>query len=206
MLLYRVIPYVEEALPGSLGHPLCLTSRQGEGRLDNPAHYTVFYYALEPSGAVGETFGDVPEWTPSLFRSAGVRGSVWALATYMMADRVRLLELDSAPNLADRGLRPTQVIERNRSASQGWALKIYFERNHVGERLWDGVRWWSYHRPAWRIVGYWGSELPAVLKIEPLELDHPAVIDAAYELGRVLARPGSFPRQVGGVGIDEKSA
>ncbi|SHM54646.1 RES domain-containing protein [Cryptosporangium aurantiacum] len=205
MLLYRVIPYRVDARPGSLGHPLCLTVRQGEGRLDNPAHYTVAYFALEPSGAVGETFADVPDWTAEMFRSAGA-GSVWALATYMLANRVSLLELDSASNLVDRGLRPTQVIERNRSASQAWARKIYRERNDFGERLWDGVRWWSYHRPGWRIVGYWGSELPAVLKIEALGLEHPAVVDAAYELGRMFDRPAPSPRPVDGAGLGERSA
>jgi hypothetical protein len=143
---------------------------------------------MEPSGAVGERFGDDPEWSDAMFRTAEVPGSVCALATYMLADQARLLELDNGLNLADRGLRPTQVIERNRSASQAWALKIHSERNDRGERLWDGVRWWSFHRPAWRIVGYWGSDQPAVLKTELLDMSHPAVVDAACELGRGVVR------------------
>ncbi|GAA0259594.1 hypothetical protein GCM10009539_51250 [Cryptosporangium japonicum] len=192
MLLYRVIPHVSGVQPGLPGHALHVSPRQGDGRFDNPAHYRITYFALEASGAVGESFGDVPDWTRQMFSPECTPGSVSALVTYRLADRVRLLELDSAPNLAERGLRPSQVIERNRSASQTWALRIYGERNQRGDRLWDGVRWWSYHRPAWRIVGYWGEEPPAVLKIEPLDLDHPAVVDAAFELGRAVgaARAG----------------
>ncbi|MFG1924211.1 RES domain-containing protein [Cryptosporangium sp. NPDC048952] len=188
MLLYRVIPYLETATAGTPGHPLYVSPHQSSGRLDNPTHYATLYFALEPSGAVGERFGDEVEWTDDTFRPAGVPGSVCSLVTYRLADHVPLLDLDDASNLAARGLRPTQVIERNRSATQGWALRIFSEQNHRGQRLWDGVRWWSFHRPAWRIVGYWGTEPPVCLKAEPLGLGHPAIVDAGQELGR--DRPG----------------
>lgn len=193
MLLYRVIPYLEAAGEGDPGHPLYVNPAQGDGRLDNPTHYSILYFALEESGAIGERFGDETDWTDDMFKPAALPGSVCSLATYRLADQAPLLDLDHAANLTDRGLRPTQVIERNRSATQAWALKIFMERNHRGERQWDGIRWWSYHRSTWRIVGYWGAELPRVLDCEPLGLTHPAVIDAGQELRRDRAgRTGSY--------------
>jgi len=186
MFLYRVFPYAPNATVGSCGHATYLHRPQGMGRLDNPGCYAVWYLACEPSGAVGETFGDLDEWSDSMLPFPKIPGSRRALATYSFPDDLQLLEMDSAQNLLDRGMRPTQVIERNRSATQAWALRIYRERNDRGESLWQGVRWWSYHRPQWRIQGYWGSRTPNLVSVEPLNMQHPALVDAATALRKII--------------------
>ena len=184
MLVYRVHPHLPGAAPDSPGHPLYL-STQGRGRLDNPGHYQIWYLALEPAGAIAEAFGDLDPWDAAMFRSCLIPGSCYALATYLVDDDVTLLDLDDARNLYTRGLRPTQVIERNRAATQAWALSVYNERNDRGQRTWQGIKWWSYHRPQWRIIGYWDKRTPSLLTIEELSLNSPAITDAATSLKRL---------------------
>ncbi len=185
MLLYRVVPYLASATPGEPGHPSYLHRPQGRGRLDNPSEYDCWYLSEQEAGAVGEVFADLLSWTDDMFAAPYLPGATRALATYEITDDTPLLELDDARNLLARSLRPTQVIERNRPATQAWALNIYNERNPgTGARLWAGVRWWSHHRPQWRVMGIWGVT-PTSLRVDPLNLGHPAVIDAA----RVLAKP-----------------
>lgn len=186
MLLYRVFPYAGAAASGEPGHPLYLHRPQGASRLDNPKEYDCWYLAAEASGAIGETFGDLGVWVPGMFAFPLVAGAVKALGIYRIDDDTPILDLDDARNLLDRGLRPTQVIERNRSMTQAWALKIFQERNTGGDRRWNGVRWWSYHRPQWRIYGLWEIE-PACVEVQELNLEHPAVQHAAAALARPIA-------------------
>lgn len=184
MLFHRVIPYLRDAAVGCPGHPLYLNPAQGEGRLDNSDRYLVYYFSIESSGAVGEKFGRRQEWTESMFADPGASGGVYSLVMYWLPDEIRLLDLNNAANLHTRGMRPTQVVEPNRSATQEWVLPIFDERNVRGARRWDGVEFWSSFRSSWRIVGYWGTTEPLVLKVEQLEMRHPAVVDAARSLGR----------------------
>lgn len=119
-----------------------------------------------------------------MFRCPSIPGSRQALATFHLDDDTPLLDLDDARNLYSRGLRSTQVIERNRTATQAWALSVYNERNDRGMRAWQGIRWWSYHQPQWRIIGYWGDNAPRPLATEELIMTSPAVSDAATTLRR----------------------
>jgi hypothetical protein len=96
-----------------------------------------------------------------------------------------ILNLDHALTLHERGMRPTAVVERNRAASQKWALRIFQEANYNGDPLWCGVEWWSFHRPHWRVLALWGV-VPVFVKVEQLDLTHAAVVDAADSLGRVI--------------------
>ena len=185
MLAYRVFPYIPGTADGLPGSPSYLHKPQGSGRLDNPAHYAVWYLASEESGAIGETFGDLPEWTDAMFIYPDLQGGRRALGTYHLPDDVPLLDLDDAKVLLQRGLRPTQVIERNRSATQKWALSIFDERGHQGVRLWAGVRWWSYRSPSWRILGVWGAT-PTCVHVANLTTTHPAIEDAATVLSKTL--------------------
>src|SRR6266567_4725416 len=50
------------------------------------------------------------------------------MPAHIVDDDIALLDLDDA-NLYTRGQRPTQVIERNRAATQAWALSVCNERN-----------------------------------------------------------------------------
>jgi len=185
MLVYRVFPQLPSAAVGTLGHAQYLHAKQGLGRLDNPGHYLVWYLACSPTGAIGETFADLDIWSDSMFVYPGLAGSRRSLATYSIPDDLPLLDLDDAKNLLDRGLRPTQVVERNRSATQAWALRIFDERNDRGSRMWNGVKWWSIHRPQWENIGYWGNAAPTVENVETLTTSHAALKDAA----RALSKP-----------------
>lgn len=188
MFAYRVFPYLVGAAEGDPGSPTYLHPTQGKGRLDNPGEYLVWYFALEPTGAVGEVFADQPFFSEDMFDVPFLAGARRSLGTYLLPDDVTLLELDDARALFTRGLRPTQVVERNRSATQSWALDVHRERNDRGDRMWCGVRWWSYHRPGWRIVGAWDVH-PEVVAVDDLTLKHPAVVDAARTLKKQIINP-----------------
>jgi hypothetical protein len=185
MLVYRVFPYLASAREREPGHPLYLHPGTAQGRLDNPQHYQVWYLALEASGAVGEALGNLREWGEDVFAYPGLPGSRRSLATYTLPDETPLLDLNNSRTLLERGLQPRQVVERNRAATQEWALRIFQERNGAGDPAWAGVIWWSVHAPHWRIVGYWGQTTPELLKVEELDLNHPAVIDAATTMNRL---------------------
>jgi len=185
VLLYRVFPYLAATGPGDPGHPGYLHGPQGKGRLDNPDEYACWYLSAEASGAVGEVFADLGRWGPEMFDVPFLAGGERALGVYEVPEGAPVLDLDDAKNLLDRGLRPTQVIERNRPATQAWALNIFQERDAGGSRRWKGVRWWSYHRPQWRIFGLWDIA-PANVTVEVLGLGHPAVLNAARALSKPL--------------------
>lgn len=185
MLLYRVFPHLDLATsPAEPGHALYVHRPQSSGRLDNPADFSVWYLAAESSGAIGEVFGDLHEWTEDMFKFPALDGARRCLGTYLIPDTTALLDLDDSYNLYTRGLRPTQVVERNRSATRAWAKRVWDERGPSGERCWSGVRWWSYHRPQWRIIGLWGL-VPEVVQVEALSMSHPAIVDAGQALSRV---------------------
>jgi hypothetical protein len=186
MLLYRIFPYSKSATPGSPGHPLYLYPYQRDGRFDNPSDYLIWYLACESSGAVGEVFGDLPEWEDAMFDFPAIPGSRRALAIYQVPDGTPFLEMNDANNLLERGLRPTQVVHRNRSDTQNWSLKVFGEVDLRGQRKWHGIRWWSFQRPHWSAVGYWEKAGLTVLKVEDLDVAHPAVIDAASSLCKMI--------------------
>lgn len=96
-----------------------------------------------------------------------------------------------------RSLRPTQVVTRNRPVSQGWGYDIWNERDphDTSTRRWQAVKWWSYQRPQWEIIGSWIR--PALVRVDRLNLDHAAMQEAAEALCRRL--PGSPSAAAGGV-------
>jgi hypothetical protein len=183
MLLYRVFPYIPGAVAGAPGSGEYLHKPQGAGRLDNPRHYDVWYLATEPAGAIAEVFGDQYEWSNAMFPFPKLPGSNRALGTYSIPDGSNILDLDDARELVRRGLRPTQIVERNRAVTQQWALDIFNEKSHHVGPMWDGVRWWSFHRPSWGVIGLWGFA-PTLVNVDPLDVDHIAVKDAANSLSK----------------------
>ncbi|MFZ0216465.1 MAG: RES family NAD+ phosphorylase [Candidatus Dormiibacterota bacterium] len=190
MLVYRVFPYLAEARPGEPGHPDYVHPEQGSGRLDNPDLYLVRYLTTEPSAAIGETFAHLTYWNRAMLRFPGLPGARRVLGVYSLDEEaVPLLNLDDARVLLERNLRPTQVIERNRPATQAWARRIYEEQS------WDGVRWWSYHRPQSTILGVWREGAIHSERTEDL-WEHPAFADAARALAKLVipAESGSMLR------------
>lgn len=190
MFVYRIIPYKDSAEPGKPFSPQYLHPIQGAGRIDNPNDYQVWYVTREPQAAVAEVFGNLHVWTEEMFQfdstNPAFGGAVRALVTYKIPDELSTLDLDHALALHERGMKPTSVVERNRSATQTWALRIFRERNNAGKAKWQGVEWWSFHRPHWKVLGLWGIT-PQFHKLEVLSLSHDAVVDASETLGKVTS-------------------
>jgi len=180
VLLYRVFPWLRGARAGHPGHPLYVPV-QGAGRLDNPEHYSVVYASDAPAGAVAEAFGWLSAWDESMLRGLPVLpASVQALATLEVPDDAAVCDLDDASRLVEVGLRPSQVVTRDRDVTQAWALDLY----KAGR--WAGVRWWSYYDPRWGSHGVWVGAGLRVVDITPLTLHHESLVAAAEVLNRPL--------------------
>jgi len=181
VFLYRAFPWLSSARPGEPGHPLYVPSPQGAGRADNPEHYLSLYLSSAPAGAVAEAFGNFPSWTPNIFVRPELPGLVRALGTYQLSEDARICDLDDAPTLGRLGLRPSDVVTRQKEITQRWALRIFREGQ------WIGFRWWSYYDPRWYSYALWERSRLSVERVEPLALDHPAVVEAADVLRRPRA-------------------
>jgi RES domain-containing protein len=179
VLLYRVFPYLARAKKGEPGHPLYVHPAQGKGRWDNPARYLAWYMAHEPSSAVGEAFANVTTWRDEMFAFPQIPGAQRALGVYRLADDLPYVDLDDAQTLVERTMRPSQVVERNPPFTQGKALEIYQEQR------WNGIRWWSFHRPQWRVWCVWDVH-PECEDVQDLDVTHVAVRDAASTLVRPI--------------------
>lgn len=192
MLVYRVSPYDDSASEGNPGHPDYLHKPQGKGRIDNPRAYDSWYYAQAPEAAVGEVFGDITKWDDDMFEMPVLPRAYRVLGTYELPDDLSILDLDDAQNLLQHGLRPTQVIARNRATTQTWPMCIFQEADHSGERKWSGVRWWSFQRPQWTVMCLWNDAaqdpLHTLVNVEVLYIGHPVIADAARTLGKVLPK------------------
>lgn len=183
--LYRVVPWLPDAEPGQPGHPLHVdASRQGGGRADNPRHYRALYLSEVPQGAVGEVFGDLAVWSEEMFVVPWLPGAVRSLATLRADPPPEVLDLDDASVLVSLGVRPTEVVGRDRDRTQEIALSVWLQGR------WQGLRWWSWWRPVWRNQILWAPlDAPdpwplEAISVEPLHLNHPAVRLAAEVLRR----------------------
>lgn len=179
MLLYRVFPYLATAAEGDPGHPLYVHPAQGAGRFDNPSHYLAWYLAAETVSAVGESFAHLSAWRDKMFEFPLIPGARRALGTYELPDDLPYVDLDDPQRLVDLGVRPSQVVERNRPYTQALALRIYQEKKY------NGIRWWSFHRPQWRVYCLWEID-PTVAQIDLLTTSHIAVQSAARTLAKAI--------------------
>lgn len=184
MLVYRVFPFLESARPGNPGHPQYEHRPQLVGRADHPDYY-VWYLARQPEAAVGESFGNLAEWSDSMFEFPLIPGSRKSLGIFRLHDDLRTLDLDVPSQLVRLGLRPTQVVTRNLPVTQAWAHRIWTERDtqDTSRRRWDAIEWWSYHHPNWTILASW--ERPVLQEVVRLDCDNLAVRDAAEVLARI---------------------
>jgi RES domain len=189
--LYRVFLALPNARPRDPGGALHVPA-QGGGRLDNPDLFRVLYLGDSPSGAIAETFGRFPEWTPAILEgSPSLPGSIRSLARYQCADNEPICDLDDPARLLALNLRPSEVVSREYARTRAWARQIF----QLG--AWVGVKWWSYYDPRWASIGLWNAGRLTVEEIVPLQLDHPALLEAARTILRrvVLSRP--LPRRHG---------
>lgn len=185
VLVHKIFPYLPSAPEGEPGHPMYEHRPQRGGRLDHPDYY-VWYLTPQAQAAVGEVFGNLASWEHSMFHAPQVPGARRALGVYWLPDDLQVLDLDDPTELVQRGLRPTQIVVRNLAVTQAWAHRIWDERDahDTTRHRWQAVQWWSYHRPFWPVLGSW--QRPELDHIEDLDLDHPAVRDAAKALIRPL--------------------
>jgi len=187
--LFRVLPYLASARAGEPGHPLYVSPSTGAGRVDNPGRYGVLYVGDAAAGAVAEAFGWMPEWSALMLRGRpALAGSVHALTRYELADDAGVCDLDDASRLVDLGLRPSQVVTRERAVTQAWALAL-FEQGAFA-----GVRWWSYYDPRWGSHGLWDTARLRPVDVERLTITHAAVLEAAEALVRPFASFGAAGR------------
>jgi hypothetical protein len=179
--LYRVLPYLHDAERGEPGHPLHVPPSIGAGRIDNPERYDVLYVGDNPACAVAEAFGWAPRWTAGLLRGPpALPGSMRALVTYELPDDTAICDLDDADRLVELALRPSRVVTRDRAVTQAWALDLFARGEFVG------ARWWSYYDPEWGSLGLWAPAQLTVAHVAPLTVDHPALLDAAAAIVRVI--------------------
>ncbi|GAF47569.1 RES domain-containing protein [Rhodococcus wratislaviensis] len=184
MLVYRVFPYLSAAAPGQPGHPSYEHRPQRGGRVDHP-DYHLWYLSRLAEAACGESFGNLARWEASMLEFPLLPGSRRALGVFELPDDLRVLDLDDPAQLVRLGLRPTQVVTRNLTVTQGWGHRIWSETEpHTGDRAWQAVAGWSYHRPQWSVLASWLR--PALVRVEPLDLDHPAILDSAKALQRIV--------------------
>lgn len=178
MLLWRVFPFLETASDRSQpGHPLYVHPRQVRGRWDNP-EYSLLNLAEEPAGAIGESFGNLTRWSPSMLTFPMLPGSERRLGVYRFDESVQpMCDLDDSPTLVRLGIRPTQVVVRDRRFTQALAARIH------AEHRWAGIRWWSYQRPQWGLRVAWEHTSIEIERIEALS-DHPALHEAADALAK----------------------
>jgi hypothetical protein len=133
MRLYRVFPWLPEAREGDPGHALYVPTPGGAGRADNPLHYRALYFSDSPAAAVAEAFGTLKLWSPQMFVRPDLPGSVRTLAEYELPDGANaIFDLDDASALASLGVRPSQVVTRDRRVTQRWALEVFEQGKWAG--------------------------------------------------------------------------
>lgn len=183
MLVYRVFPYLSTAAAGEPGHPLYEHRPQRIGRIDHP-DYHVWYVGRRPEVAAGEAFGNLSVWEPSMFDVPFLPEGRRALAVLQLPDDLRLLDLDDPRVLVELSLRPTQIVTRNLAVTQEWGHRIWQESDphDAAQSRWQAVQWWSYHHPPWEVLASW--ERPELVRVDPLHLEHDAVVEAAHGLNR----------------------
>ncbi len=178
--LYRVLPYLGSARTGAPGHPLHVPPSTGANRVDNAGVYEVLYVGDSAPGAIAEAFAWKPVWDVGLFRGTpSLPGSVRALARYSLDEPAAVCDLDDATRLVELGLRPSDVVTKDRSVTQRWALALYHANRFAG------VRWWSYYDPRWGSFGLWDVRPLHLIDVTVLDdLDQPDFAAAADVLNR----------------------
>ena len=154
------------------------------GRWDNADLFDSWYFSLSPLGAVAESFYNKSKWIPEVFLTP--TGHPRAIAEFEFSGQ-ELLDLDDAATLMDLEISPSQVVVQDLGVTQSLARQIFESR---GENI-AGLRWWSSQMPSETSALLWGQDgdPPEGLRlvgIQNLSVEHPAVVEAAARLYRVL--------------------
>jgi hypothetical protein len=144
------------------------------------------YLALSQAGAVAEVLGNHAEWVDGLFDVPGL-GLRRHLLTVEIDDTIvaRIVDVDDARFLLDRGLRPSEIAGRARTRTRSLAADLFSEGA-------TGIRFWSYHRPEWTnavlFVPPFTPDHVGVASAEEMHLDMPCVAAASQMLCRPIRR------------------
>jgi len=176
--LYRAFPLDPDATERDPGGALYVP-RGGAGRIDNPELYSVLYLSSHEAGAVAENFGRFPIWDDEMFFHAN--GNRFALSAYDVPDSLHFYDMNVAANLTALGISPANVVKRERRLTQSWAKRVFAGGAYAG------ISWWSYYLPTWFSYGLWDhGTVEALGTPTPLTSRHPAVIEAAQEIMRIV--------------------
>lgn len=181
MTLWRVVPWRAQAPPREPGGALWFPRElQGLGRHDNPGRYGCLYASEVAVAASAEALAP--------FRGTGVlapgmllRGGLpLALARLELDEDAGTVDLDDPRVLLGRGLRPSRVATRTRAVTQAYAARVFDAAPLV-----VGLRWWSTLEASLINLTLFDRAAPhlTLADMEPLALDHPAVLKAAELLG-----------------------
>ncbi|MEA2640034.1 MAG: hypothetical protein QOF51_1428 [Chloroflexota bacterium] len=184
-MLYRVFPLRPDARSDEAGGPLYVPrAHQGAGRHDHPDRHGALYLSRVPESAVAE---HIQEFRGQTLGDADLRlvgGAHYALATFDDSALTQLVDLDDLIELANRQLRPSMVATRDRTVTQGIAMRIF-------EEGMQGLRWWSTLVATWSNVTLFAERASAFLALasrpEPLSIHHPVLQTAAQRVGVKLA-------------------
>ena len=181
-MLFRVFRALDGVPLDARGGPLYVPrERQGVGRHDSPNRFGVFYAARTAQAAVAEAI--------QVFRGRDLTsddleyadGSGLALATLDDTALGELLDLDDPAVLVREAWRPSGVVGRDRSVTQGMAVRA-FEAGALG------LSWWSTLDAAWTNVTLFAERTLETGMVtvegvpEKLTTKHPAVVAAAVHL------------------------
>jgi RES domain len=180
VILWRVFPWQPGAQPAEPGGPLFAPRAfQVGGRHDNRARYGCLYASIEPAAAVAELLAQFRggPLEAGLFE---LDGAAVSLVAVDLAPDAPLIDLDEPRVLERERLRPSQVATRERTATQGYAERLF---DGHPEAL--GLRWWSTLESSWINVTLFDRAIPELTAARPeeLTLEHPAVVEAADLLG-----------------------
>jgi len=176
--LYRVLLHDPEAVPAEPGGLLYLPA-QGGGRIDNPTHYNVLYVGDSPAGVCAEVFyrgAHRIKWTASMLPLRRYPHLIRSLAWYELADTAPICNIDDPKTLLEFDLRPSQIITRDYTQSQAWALRLFQTDRFIG------TSWWSFNDARWKSAGLWQTDDIANMGVDVLTIDHPALAEAASVL------------------------
>ncbi len=178
---WRVFPWDPGAAAGERFSPSYVPPAQGKGRFDLPGvPGGVLYLAETPEHAVAEL---VQQYRGQSLDDAELvaGGRRLALVAAALPDPLRgsVLDLCDAAELVRLGVRPDETASRDRGATQRIGAGVH-AAGHAG------LRWWSAFSGDWHTLLLFRDRMGEPLAFgtpEALTLDHPALREAARELG-----------------------
>ena len=178
---WRVFPWDPEAAAGERFSPSYVPPAQGKGRVDLPGvPGGVLYLAETPEHAAAEL---VQQYRGQPLDDADLVAAGRRLALVAVALpgplRESVLDLCDPAELVRLDLRPDETASRDRAATQRIGASVH-AAGHAG------LRWWSAFSGDWHTLLLFRDRIPRPLAFdapEPLALDHPALREAARELG-----------------------